>query len=103
MKTFIILLLLLITTTDANQNQENDDNNIDCRWRYKCCKLFRGSCIKMCEPEIDCKIIEKQEEEVVETTTPKTSFGFAPVQALNVRCKFGYKIDTRQNCRRVMK
>ena len=86
-----ILLLLIATTITANQ--ENDD----CRWKYKCCKLFKGTCIQMCEPEIDCKT------QVEETTTPKTNFGFAPVQALNVRCKFGYKIDTRQNCRRVLK
>lgn len=101
MKAFIILLLLLITT-DADQEIENNNinnNNHHCRWKYKCCKLFKGSCIKMCEPEIDCK----QEDVVVIETTPKIIFGFAPVQALNVRCKFGYKVDARQNCRRVLK
>lgn len=86
MKIFFILLLL--TTILA----QDDDN---CRWKYKCCKLFKGKCIKMCEPEIDCKV--KEEE-----TSPTPSFGFAPAHALNVRCKFGYKVDSSQNCRRVM-
>lgn len=93
MKIFLILLFFL-STSIADQDNNDDNENTHCRWKYKCCKLFKGTCIEMCEPEIDCSI---------KTTTPKQFFGFAPAQALNVRCKFGYKVDTSQNCRRVLK
>lgn len=100
MKTLIILLLLIITS-EADQ-EENVDNNNHCRWKYKCCKLFKGTCIKMCEPEIDCNSSIKEDVEVIETA-PNTFFGFASVSALNARCKFGFKIDAKHNCRRVLK
>lgn len=83
----ILFLFFIVTASLASHS------DIDCQWKYKCCKLIKGYCVKMCEPEIYCP----------ETTTQSTFAGFAPVQALNVRCKFGYKVDGNFNCRRVLK
>lgn len=76
-------MALLAITTNAQ---------INCRWKYKCCEFVDGSCIKMCDPEIECP---------EETTTEPSPF--APIHALNVKCKFGFKFDVRSNCRKILK
>lgn len=81
---FIIILTFLAVAINAQ-------NGIGCRWRYKCCELVNGSCLKMCEPKVECP------ENI--TTEPT----FASFQALNVKCKYGFKFDTKHNCRRVLK
>lgn len=84
----ILLLLTLLAVAVESQEQ----TGFGCRWRYKCCELIQGSCVRMCDPEIYCP---------EETTTEKSLF--APAQALNVKCKFGFKPDKRNDCRRVLK
>lgn len=84
MKIILILILLAVGVQSYTGS--------GCRWSYKCCKLVEGSCELMCEPEIDCP---------EETTTEPSPF--APAQALNVRCKFGYKSDVRNHCRKILK
>lgn len=86
MKIFLIFQLLLIINILAA------DKNDNCRWKYKCCKLIKGSCLEMCEPEIECDAEE-------ETTVPSP---FGPVHAINVPCKFGYKANKSNICRRVL-
>jgi hypothetical protein len=44
----------------------------------------------MCEPEIICDKDDKPEADGV---------GF---QVINVKCKFGFKVDVRGNCRRIL-
>jgi hypothetical protein len=67
----------------------NDDKN--CKWKYECCMIENGRCVKMCEPQIICSTATDEDDEP------------APFQVLNVKCKFGYRTNSKGGCRKVMK
>lgn len=80
---FLCITIFFIYAVNSYPTGEN------CKWRYKCCKLVEGRCVKMCEPEIICDLNEEEE------------LGSA-FHVFNVQCKFGFKSDKKGNCRKVM-
>lgn len=83
MKTLIALFIL--TSVRVMLGEIVNDN---CVWKYKCCKFEGDICVQACEPEIICN-----ENDEVE---------FFPFQVFNVKCKFGYKSDNKNRCRKIM-
>lgn len=82
MNSFIVLLFFIIFVS-MSQGAVNDN----CVWKYKCCEYSEDRCVKLCDPQIECK---SEEEEP-----------FMPFQVMNVKCKFGYKSDSNQKCRQI--
>lgn len=86
---YFLIFLIAMTFVSAN-----DD---DCKWIYRCCKEVRKVCVKMCEPEIVCDVLEDTTEgpepEVTEEAEEEShSIPFSPFGVISVPCKKGFRM-----------
>lgn len=83
MKQLAVLCILIFVNVIQGMVDENN-----CIWKYKCCKYHERQCVEMCKPEIECKPVEE--------------VAFVPFQVFNTKCRFGFKSDNNQRCRKII-
>lgn len=93
---FVLLFLIL-----AGVSCTSDEN---CVWKYKCCEFKETngevSCVKMCEPEINCQGSNNEEVEMFDENAAEGEYPGAPLSIRSRGCKRGFQYyDGR--CRRV--
>ena len=83
MKQLAVLIILIFVNIIQGMVDENS-----CIWKYKCCRHHEGRCVEMCKPEIECKSMDE--------------VPFAPFHVFNTKCRFGFKSDNSQKCRKII-
>jgi hypothetical protein len=105
---FLLISILILRVRSSTKIEEKDSK--DCVWNYKCCKFQETagviSCTELCDPVINCDLVQV----VDNTSSVEDSQGysiqpaaFPPIRSSGRACRPGYRLDSRGNCRRVLK
>lgn len=92
------------------QSQKTTVDDKGCIWTYKCCEFKEVdgavTCIRLCEPQINCETTETPEEDQNQQEVVEETFAIAPASlsfSMNANhiCREGFRLNSKGKCRKV--